>query len=398
MSTTSASHAPPPSLKAHSFSIAVAAAAASVEAALKLRLQGTPELCSAAASAEKPLLASGFHPPPSCISSTPAPSYLPEQVLWALLEDPVTILCSQPPESYTYRQVGLHWNTIGEVPKSSDADHVDIAGGALHEVSQTFVRDLSFGRRLCYRLHRFHMVSAHGLEMSQKLTDLAVEREQTADLDDQLHVSNVGGYHSKQDIFSSGKYAAAAQLQRAIAACVREVAAADAAEMAAVGEDHPPVSAAVDSAEVPDCWVNVSRYGSLNHLHHHAGASLAAVYYAQVPQDSGGALVLRLSRGQGQGMAEPDEERHVPWMWPAPADDLCGENLGARGHGAASGAACPEGTVLYALHQPTPHTLLLFPAWLSHSVAPYLGSEPRVSLASNWDLPVPEERELGEEG
>lgn len=42
-----------------------------------------------------------------------------------------------------------------------------------------------------------------------------------------------------------------------------------------------------------------------------------------------------------------------------------------------------EGLVDYAEFIPSPGTLLLFPGWLSHSVAPHFGIEPRISFASN---------------
>ena len=49
-----------------------------------------------------------------------------------------------------------------------------------------------------------------------------------------------------------------------------------------------------------------------------------------------------------------------------------------------------SGTVLYAELSPTAGQCIVFPAWLSHSVAPtHSGATQRISFAANWDFQVP---------
>jgi len=52
--------------------------------------------------------------------------------------------------------------------------------GAIHETSQTFVRPLSFGRKRCFRLHRFKLLSARGLKLTSALSEHALQRAAVA--------------------------------------------------------------------------------------------------------------------------------------------------------------------------------------------------------------------------
>ena len=110
---------------------------------------------------------------------------------------------------------------------------------------------------------------------------------------DGIQVSNVGGFHSKQDLFRLAQGHARADkedafllhLKHLIAECVAAAAAADAQEFQAPGEVAPHLPSGQEEVlqldSDPDGWVNVSRRGHLNYLHNHADASVATVYYAR---------------------------------------------------------------------------------------------------------------------
>jgi len=294
---------------------------------------------------------------------------LPPEVLGALLEDPIHVSRGKFGQA-VYERVELQWESLEPVSMQvlDDSDVV-----AAHEVTQSFVRRLSFGRHRCYRVHRFLLPA---LDSWPALVGSSIRREQASVPGDYVHVSNVGGFHSVRDLFTSDRHPGADALMKCIAGCLRRVAVVDAALVEAAGETPPPSPRSSEDSgicDIPDGWVNVSRRGALNHLHHHADAALATVFYAQVPGE-GGSLLLRLTPGQGQGLAEPDEERHVPQMW------------------AAADAEVPSGlersgVVRYIEVVPAERTLLVFPGFVSHSVAPHFSRHPRVSIASNWDWP-----------
>jgi len=154
---------------------------------------------------------------------------------------------------------------------------------------------------------------------------------------------------------------------------------------------------------------------------------MASCYYAQVPPHQGapqpldGSLLVRLTPAAGASQSEPDEERHVPWLGPAEPDDptaqACVCDQGQQGAGKV---------VIYSMIPPAAGTLVVFPAWLSHSVAPTRAFKtrapetgrdkpaatntntnttanskaetwgagggqppPRVSFAANWDFQTP---------
>lgn len=324
---------------------------------------------------------------------------LPSIVLSALLEDPGKTLLGMASDSTSvYEQVDLLWNGLEPIPVPIS---VGCREAILHEVSQSFVRRLSFDRYRCYRVHRFILPA---LECWSGLTTSALEREQSANPEDSMFVSNVGGFHSAQDLFAPGRYSGAENLSRCIASCVQRAAIVDAAEVLAAGETPPP-SPFCNALEA-ECggWANVSHKGALNMLHTHADAALATVFYAQVPPGCSGSIMLRFTPGVGQGFSEPDEEKHVPRMWAAPSGcdacrpwpSMCAEKHVCRECGATVADTHRCGTVRFAEVQPIQRSLLVFPGWLSHSVLPHFSEEPRISFASNWQLPRAEEDPFAE--
>lgn len=103
----------------------------------------------------------------------------------------------------------------------------------------------------------------------------------------------------------------------------------------------------------PMAWANICGHGTFNRAHAHGDAYWTAVYYVRVDPGEGGELVLHDPRG-------PALEMHAP-------------SLRFRPSGG-------EGAIHTA---PEPGLLVLFPAWLSHSISPYRGEGLRISVAMN---------------
>ncbi|CAE7241111.1 unnamed protein product [Symbiodinium sp. CCMP2592] len=321
-----------------------------------------------------------FHEAVAAAESADPDEKLRVPTLWALLEAPVDVFARQGscPPGQSYEELALEWRSWGQVGTA-----IETGLQLQHEVSQTFCRPLSFERSGSFRIHRFRLSCEGAEHFNDALAGYALKREAGPALsEDGIQVSNVGGFHSKQDLFRFAQGHARADkedalllhLKHLIAECVASAAAADAQEFQAQGEVAPHLPSGQEEVlqldSDPDGWVNVSRRGHLNYLHNHADASVATVYYARVQPDSGGSLLLRLSPGYGPGMMEPDEERHVPWMW------------------SSDGQPISRSPVQYAELRPGPGTLVIFPGWLSHSVSPTTCAEARISFASNWDLPT----------
>lgn len=102
-----------------------------------------------------------------------------------------------------------------------------------------------------------------------------------------------------------------------------------------------------------EAWANVGGPGAFNMPHVHGATYWAAVYYVRVGEGDGGQLVLHDPRMPGLRM-------HAP--------ALRFRNMG------------PE---LRAEVRPKEGLMVLFPAWLSHSVEPWHGTGERISVAMN---------------
>lgn len=258
----------------------------------------------------------------------------------------------------TYRRIELCWSSV-----KNDGEEEE----PLHECSQPFVRPLLGGRTGTFRLHRFTIASHASLD--EQLVALALRQREDGP---GLQLSNVGGFHSPQNLFEEPD---AEPLRELCASCVRSAAAAVCAEAGAP---------APSEGSEPCGWSNVSfPGGDLNQLHAHPSVTLASCYYAQVSSKQAsldGSLLVRLTPARGMSQAEPDEERHVPWL---------GNPTGQPNAQSCSGIE--DGEVLYAEIQPTAGVLVVFPAWLSHAVAPtrQQAAKPRVSFAANWDFQTP---------
>jgi uncharacterized protein (TIGR02466 family) len=152
--------------------------------------------------------------------------------------------------------------------------------------------------------------------------------------------TNRGGWHSDLDLLRwAGEF-----VRPAIA---RMVALADAATVdtqARSGERR---------GWLLEAWANVNPPGASNVPHSHGGTYWSAVYYVRVDPGTGGELVL-----------------HDPRM---PALDMHAPALRFRDAG---------GEQVVRL-KPEAGMIVLFPAWLLHSVAPWEGEGLRISIAVN---------------
>lgn len=151
--------------------------------------------------------------------------------------------------------------------------------------------------------------------------------------------SNLGGWHSQSDLLAwSGEAGQRLAYHAAAMASANTVDVQPAA-----GQLHWQIEG----------WANVSRGGDSNLPHVHGGAFWSAVYYVRVGTASGGRLVL-----------------HDPRM---PALRMHAPNL--RFKTDASDQA--------AFFKPAAGRMVMFPAWLQHSVEPWGGEDVRISIAMN---------------
>jgi uncharacterized protein (TIGR02466 family) len=173
------------------------------------------------------------------------------------------------------------------------------------------------------------------------LKHLVLER---AGADDGDHKSNVGGWHSRDDLLTWGGDAVAT-LQSRIVGAFRDV------------------TAVMTNGQVYDgilelnAWANVNRTGDYNSLHTHPACAWSGVYYVDIgtPAPEGkprsGALEFIDPRTGADMIAVP---------------------------GAGFGAA--------KLIRPSNGELIMFPSWVNHCVHPYWGERERISIAFNIRL------------
>jgi len=184
-------------------------------------------------------------------------------------------------------------------------------------------------------------------EINRQLRDAILSRQAN---DPGVEISNVGGWHSDTHMLRWGGEAAQALLERIVAA-------ADRYSIDIKAEPGKP-----RHRWFPEMWANVSGPGASNQFHRHPGAFWSAVYYVDdgyagsTDRGLGGELVLEDPRMPAIRMAAPDlrfrvrdgkHDHHETWM------------------------------------RPQSGRIVMFPAWLSHSVRPYKGTGLRISIAVN---------------
>ena len=167
-----------------------------------------------------------------------------------------------------------------------------------------------------------------------------------------LLVSNRGGWHSAE--FQSWCGAAGLALLEAARQLVDEM----------TSVEQGGVLRPARVGWLVTAWANVNRAGDSNRPHGHAGAYWSGVYWvddgdADGDPAAGGLLELADPRGILPSMVAP----HLRCAIEACAGEGGGQAV-----------------------TPRPGTMVLFPAWLIHSVTPYGGQRPRISVAFNFAL------------
>jgi uncharacterized protein (TIGR02466 family) len=181
--------------------------------------------------------------------------------------------------------------------------------------------------------------------MNQEITEILVAESESIP---SVSVSNVGGWHSRYDLFTRPE-ACFRKLGEIIVASARETTAAVAKN---TGGHVLQVTA---KAEM---WAMVMRNGDYTIPHTHADAHWASVYYA----DAGDADATAGSKSGAIAFVDP----RMGYL-PIPGLDI------ARGN--------------FEVEAKTGQ-LLVFPGWLMHFVHLYRGQRPRVSLACNVTFEV----------
>lgn len=157
--------------------------------------------------------------------------------------------------------------------------------------------------------------------------------------------SNTGGWHSDDALFDWGGEAARRLLKRIF-------------KLASAQTRMKADRADATFEWVAEGWANVNEPGASNSAHAHPGSFWSAVFYVRVDAGTGGELVLNDPRS-------PAMEMYAPSLWFA--------NAGVQREG---------------IIKPVAGTLLLFPAWLVHSVKPWFGEGLRISIAVNLKVRI----------
>ncbi len=165
--------------------------------------------------------------------------------------------------------------------------------------------------------------------------------------------SNNGGWQSDDDFVAWGGPAGASMI-----AAVREVA----DHFTGVLQEGQLTRLLLDWKI--NAWANVNRPGASNDLHYHPGAYWSSVFYVDDGGINGGDTL-------GGAIEFADPRGPLPMMH-APAVKMTMNGCVAAGLGER----------VY----PRTGMLVLFPAWLGHSVTPYTGASQRISVAINFSV------------
>ncbi len=181
------------------------------------------------------------------------------------------------------------------------------------------------------------------------LTRIKARREQDAG----LKRSNYGGWHSEVDMTVWCEDLARVILGEAINQTAAQTA-----------DVHPHGKR--DFEFDAQMWANINAPGDSNQMHCHPGALWSGVYYVDVGEDD----------------PEVDVEGELLLMDPRfPMNVMYMPELINR---------YADGKPQYAQYpiRPVNGRMVLFPAWLNHSVRPYKGTRERVSVAFNLMVAV----------
>jgi uncharacterized protein (TIGR02466 family) len=178
---------------------------------------------------------------------------------------------------------------------------------------------------------------ADAASLNAELEKLILDRRA---VDPGMQRSNAGGWHSQLDLLDWGGEPA-----RRVALRTVELADANTIDTAAAQGER--------RGWLLEAWANVNPSGAGNAPHYHGASYWSAVYYVRAGEGEGGELVLHDPRFPYLDMHAPDLRFR----------DSGGEQL---------------------IHtRPSSGMLILFPSWLTHSVAPWQGEGERISIAIN---------------
>ena len=168
------------------------------------------------------------------------------------------------------------------------------------------------------------------------------------DADVGLQRSNYGGWHSNLDMMIWAEQEARIILNAAIE------------QLAKLTADIHPMGKRDFSFDA-QMWANISAPGHSNQMHCHPGALWSGVYYVDVGEDD----------------PSVDVEGELLLVDPRfPMNTMYMPELVLRdGEGKPQYSQTPI--------RPVNGRLVMFPAWLKHSVRPYLGKRERISVAFN---------------
>lgn len=184
-------------------------------------------------------------------------------------------------------------------------------------------------------------IAEEGREANSSLANLILARRKASE---GLQQSNNAGWHSDLELLRW-----AADEVRPIVARIVRLADANTLDLqAAPGERR---------GWLLEAWANVNERGAWNAPHVHGGSYWSAVYYVQLGKGDGGEIVFDDPRS-------PALEMHAPFL--RFRDEVGEQSISIR---------------------PVESLILLFPSWLRHSVTPWQGDGPRITIALNLSAP-----------
>ena len=183
-------------------------------------------------------------------------------------------------------------------------------------------------------------------ETNAALYALAIEREK---ISPNAGRSNVGGWHSAEDVFEWQDPAIAA-FRGYVAEGISEI-----SQFSLDGELEAPVDIDMDGG----AWINLCRDGGYNKIHNHPDCHWSGVYYVSL-----GTLASDAPAGSGQ----------IEFLDP---------RMGAMDVKLDGSNAFPK-----LVLDPKPGLMVIFPSWLYHYVNPFHGVGERISIAFNINLKI----------
>ena len=195
--------------------------------------------------------------------------------------------------------------------------------------------------RLVWPTPIFNRIYPDTDEMNTRLLEIIRQKEKE---DKGITKSIIGGWHSADDVHT-WRYPEVDRLIDFISDAVTEL------TKISTGVAEAKLSA--DTTYI--AWANILREGGYNKAHTHPGSAWSGVYYIEAGIDDNPDIP------EDAGCIEFFDPRHGIEMVPVPGN--------------------PFGQRIW--FPPENGRLLCFPAWLRHTVNPYMGKQERVSIAFN---------------